>query len=183
MNRKILISIFFIFLLTFSTFAAEEEYLRKAALFQRISDYIEWPEETGMNDKSKPFVIGVIGKNPFGTILDISYTQKKNKIKGKKVEVKYISKPGEISNFHILFISESMEKNLAEIIAVTRSKPVLTFADTKGFAKQGVLFNFYNLENKIYFEVNVSALQESPITVDPLLLSLARDVRPAEVKK
>jgi hypothetical protein len=76
-----------------------------------------------------------------------------------------------------------MKKSLPEIISITRSKPVLTFAETQGFSEKGVLFNFYTIKNKILFEINGSALKESPITVDPLLLSLARIVMPPEVKK
>jgi hypothetical protein len=87
MNRKTLIVAFLLLLLHFSLLATEDEYFRKAALLQKISEYIKWPEEMGMNDSSKPFVIGVIGKNPFGSTLENCYQEKKSKIKKSRSNI------------------------------------------------------------------------------------------------
>lgn len=184
MNRTTLLVLLLLLLLPLSALTPEDEYIRKAALLQKISNYIEWPEEMGMNDKSKPFVIGVIGQNPFGPILEKAYSKKEKKIRYKKVEIKYISKPAEIANFHILFISSSMKESLPVILAVTSNKPVLTIGDTEGYAEKGVLFNFYIKENKIGFEINGSVLKKSPITIDPWLLRMAtRIIRTTEEEK
>ncbi|MCP4111057.1 MAG: YfiR family protein [Desulfobacteraceae bacterium] len=51
----------------------------KAAWLERFSRFVEWPEESGINDVSKPFVITVIGKNPFGKVLNQLYSTRKIK--------------------------------------------------------------------------------------------------------
>jgi len=159
-------------------FPTEDEYYRKAALFKIFCQYIQWPINSGITDRSKPFVIGVIGKNPFGYILEAAYSQEENKIKDKKVEIRYISKMEEIGNCHILFISKSIEKEqeLEEILAVTRGKPILTIGESKGFAEKGVLFNLFISRDEIRFEINAQALRESRLIPASQLLSVAKIV-------
>jgi len=159
-------------------FSIEDEYYRKAALFKIFSQYIQWPKNSDVNDRSKPFVVGVIGKNPFGSILEAAYSQEENKIKDKKVEIRYISKMEEIESCHILFISKSIDKEqeLEEILAVTRGKPILTIGETKGFAGKGVLFNLFISRDEIRFEINAQALRESRLIPSSQLLSVAKIV-------
>jgi hypothetical protein len=158
----------------------EDEYYRKAALFKILSQYIQWPKNSDVNDPSKPFVIGVIGNNPFGSILETAYSREENKIKDKKVEIRYILKKEEIESCHILFISKSIDKELEEILAITRGKPILTIGETKGFAEKGVLFNLYIKRNEIRFEINALALRESRLIPSSQLLSVAKIVGPLE---
>ena len=164
-------------------FSIEDEYYRKAALFKVFGEYIKWPEKTGMKDQSKAFIICVIGKNPFDTLLETAYYEKKIKINGKSVKIHYISNPEEIKNCHILFISKSIDKELAEILAITRGKPILTIGETKGFAEKGVLFNLYLRRDEIRFEINALALRESRLIPSSQLLSLAKIVGPLEAPK
>jgi hypothetical protein len=169
--------------LSLSLFSVEDEYIRKAALFKVFSQHIQWPKNSSMDDRSKPFVIGIIGKNPFGKLLENAYSLEEGKIKDKNVEIRDISKMEEIERCHILFISKSVGKELAEIIAITGKKPILTIAEKKGFAKKGVLFNLYLTKGQIRFEINASALKKSGLVVDSQLLSVARIVdMPGEQK-
>jgi hypothetical protein len=169
-----------ILLSSLSLFSIEDEYYRKAALFRVFSQYIKWPQDSDVNDQKKPFVIGVIGKNPFGSILEAAYSQEENKIKDKKVEIRYISKMEEIDSCHILFISKSVDNELEEILAVTRGKPILTIGETKGFAEKGVLFNLYISHDEIRFEINALAMRESRLIPASQLLSVAKIVGPLE---
>ena len=180
---SILVSMILCLVLSVSLFSIEDEYYRKAALFRVFSQHIQWPKNSGLADRSKPFVIGIIGKNPFGDILEKAYSQTDIKIKERNVEIRYISKMQEIKGCHILFISKSVGKELAEIIAVTRKKPILTIGERKGFAEKGVLFNLYIFKGQIRFEINALALRESGLIVDSQLLSVARIVSMPGAKK
>ncbi|MCP4344945.1 MAG: YfiR family protein [Desulfobacterales bacterium] len=144
----------------------------KAAWLERFSRFVEWPEESGINDVSKPFVITVIGKNPFGKVLNHLYSTRK--IKNKKVEIRNISEPDQISVCHILFISGSMKRNLHKVISVTRSKPILTIGDTRGYAKKKVHINLLHPKKKEFpFEINVKAATESGLVIDSIILDWA----------
>lgn len=186
MIKKYLVSraaVILCLVLPFSTFSLEDEYYRKAALFRVFSQHIEWPKDTGIDDRSKPFVIGIIGENPFDDILEKAYSQTDIKIKEKNVEIRYISKMQEIEGCQILFITKSVGTELAEIITITNKKPILTIGERKGFAEKGILFNLYISKGQIRFEINAIALRESGLIVDSQLLSVARLVNMPGAKK
>jgi hypothetical protein len=162
----------------------KDEFIRKAALIRAVSQYFQWPESTGMNDLSKPFVIGIFGKDSFSTVLERLYTQEKYRIKDKDVDIRKIYKIEDFKNCHILFISKSKKSKLDEIIINTRTKPILTIGETEGFAQKGVLFNFYiNKSDEIRFEINASAIRASTLIVDSELLSVARIINPVKTKQ
>ncbi len=157
-----------------SAFAQQSEYTIKAVFLEHFTRFIEWPESSNIADTSYPFFIAIIGENPFGSILDQIYTEQK--IRNKKVEILYISTPDGITDCHILFVSSSNKEILPEILSRTRNKPILTVSDTKGFAENGVLINFYLAGNKIKFEINETAVHESGLVMSYRLLNLARIV-------
>lgn len=158
-----------------SSFAAEEapvEYQLKAELLERFTQYIDWPEST-MSDPAVAFTIGIAGKNPFGSYLD---RFSKITIKGKKVAVVEYSDISEVDHCQVLFVTKAEDKNLEEILARTEGKPILTVGDTEGFAKRGVLINFYRYDDYVRFEVNQSAVNKSGLKFSSRLLKLARFV-------
>lgn len=165
-----------------------EEYEVKAVFLEVVSKYIEWPAELDMNDKSKPFVITVIGENPFvitrkaknttGDWLTTSYETQK--IKERKVEIRYISEIEDIPGCHILFVSRSMKKRLPEIVEAVQKKPILTVADTEGFAKKGIYINLYIENSKTKYEINQTGLKSSPLTVSYMLFEYGKPVNPVK---
>jgi hypothetical protein len=163
-----------IVLIPISAVAQQSEYTIKAVFLEHFTRFIEWPESSDIADTSAPFFIAIIGENPFGSILDQIYTEQK--IRNKKVEILFISTPDGIPDCHILFISSSNREILPEILSRTRNKPILTVSDTKGFAENGVLINFYLAGDKIKFEINEKAVHESGLVMSYRLLNLARIV-------
>jgi len=152
------------------------EYTVKAAFLERITRFVEWPEETAIADTTKSFVLGIIGENPFGPVLGQLYDTQK--IKNKVVEIRPVSKKSEIENCHLLFIAHSKEKELADILSETKNKPVLTVGDTGGFAERGVLVNFTVSDNKIKLEINETAVRESGLLINYRLFAVAKIIDP-----
>ena len=151
-------------------------YVLKAVYLEKISRFIKWPEESLMNDIDKPFIISVIGKTPLAKNLEQIYAIKK--INKKKVVIKRISNLYEIENSNILVIAESEKKNLQNILSITKNLPVLTISETPDFAKKGVLINFYEENNKLRFEINETAVLQSPLQMSFYLLNSAKIINP-----
>lgn len=180
--RKIwLIILIIIIRFVIPCFGQESEYQIKAVFLEQFTRFIEWPNSSSVSDTSKPFIIAVIGENPFSSILEKTYDNQK--IKNKKVEIRYISSPKEINDIHILFISSSAEKILTSILNRTINKPILTISDTEGFAEKNVLINFYLSGDKIKFEINEKAVHESGLVVSYILFNLAKIVNPIRGNK
>lgn len=152
---------------------SSEEYAVKANMTAKIPTQVTWPDELRGEIESTPFIIAVIGKNPFGSKLDL--VSEKAKIKNRQVETRYISKLEEIaeSGCNLLFITKTSKKKLAEIVEFTGTKPILMISDTKGYAEMGVHINILIKGGKLRFEVNRKAMRKSGLNVNYHLLKLA----------
>jgi hypothetical protein len=165
-----------------------DEYAVKAAFLELVSNYIEWPAEQDPNTKNKTFIIAVIGQNPFvitrkginSTADWLTTLYETQKIKDRKVEIRYISEIEDIAGCHILFVSRSMKKMLPEIVEAVRQKPILTVADTEGFAKKGIYINLYIENNRTRYEINQVSLKSSPLTVSYKLFEYGKQVNPGK---
>ncbi len=77
---------------------------------------------------------------------------------------------------HVLFLCSSEKQNLREILTLVKTSSVLTVAETEGFLKAGAMINFTMEDNKIRFEVNLTAANEAKLQVRSQLLRVARKV-------
>ncbi len=153
-----------------------EEYKMKAVAIEKISKFIEWPNESETLDTTKEFIISVIGENPFGNLLEEIY--KEYNIKNLKAKIEYVSDISENSKCHLLFISESENKRLEEIISYTKNRAILTMSETDGFASRGVLINLFISGNKIRFEINETGMDAAGFKVSYLILRIAKIIYP-----
>jgi hypothetical protein len=148
----------------------------KAVAFEKISMFIDWPvAETGRS-ASSDFVITVLGQNTFGTTLEELYQGKK--IKDKKVTINYITANQNPGNCDLLFISKMKISDLKKILANIKGMPVLIVSDTEGFAEAGCFVNMYEFENKLRFEINQKAMQDSGFKIDYRLLRVSKVINP-----
>lgn len=172
--------ILFLMLMFASThgFTQANVYVLKAVYLEKFTRFVSWPEESRMNNSELPFVIAVIGRTPLTENLDQIYSNQK--INNKKVEVKRIYNLYEIENVHILVIAETERKNLQNILALTKKLPVLTISEAPNFAEKGVLINFYEDRNKLRFEINETAVLQSPLQMSFYLLNSAKIVNPVK---
>ncbi|MDA3953500.1 MAG: YfiR family protein [Bacteroidales bacterium] len=173
--RRIIIFLFFVFI-SFQSFSQANVYVLKAVYLEKISRFVTWPEESLMNDFDEPFVISVIGKTSLTNNLEQIYEIQK--INNKHVIIKRISNLYEIENSHILVIAESEKKNLKNILSLTKNLPILTISETSSFGISGVLINFYEENNKLRFEINETAVLQSPLQISFYLLNSAKIINP-----
>lgn len=170
--------IVFVFICMLPVFSVTEdmEYAMKAVFLERFTRFVEWPAEYAISDTTKPFILGIVGSSPFGSILERVYDSQK--IRDKHVEIRYIIDFEDIAECHLLFISRISVTGLTRILTYTRSRPILTVSDTRGFANKGVLINLNIEEGRIRFEINEGAVRESGLYMSYHLLKLAKIVNP-----
>src|SRR5881392_405743 len=73
-------------------------YQHKALYLFNFAKYTEWPKSAFPNDKS-PFVLGILGNDPFGSDIDII---KGKTIKGRKLVVRHLNSAREAADCHLL---------------------------------------------------------------------------------
>jgi hypothetical protein len=154
--------------------AAVPEYQVKAAFIYKFATYIRWPSITGL-DATAPFVIGIIGKDPFGPAL--SDVVRGEKVQGRVILITRLGRPEEALRCDVLFVSSSERGNLRQIFATLRGAPVLTVGDMDQFAELGGMINLITTEDhQIRFDINKDALDHAGLKASSQLLHLARIV-------
>lgn len=147
------------------------EYRIKAAFLFNFAKFVEWPPEN-FHDSTAPFVIGVLGENPFGS--DLEQTVRGKRVNERPFVVKFFSTPSEATNCHILFICASEKKRLPEILQALRGRTVLTVGENLDhFMETGGMINFLVVENKIRFQINDAAAKTARLQINSKLLGLA----------
>lgn len=96
-----------------------EKYQIKAAFLYNFTKFIEWPAEK-FPDSAAPIVIGVIGSNPFGTVL--ADMIKDRKVNGRSIQFREINSVSEVRGLHVLFVpaAETRFGQLAEALREVR---------------------------------------------------------------
>ena len=155
------------------------EYEAKSEFLERFTRFIDWPPGSSAEAPGTPFVIGVVGRDPFGPYLDALAARP---IKGKRVRVRRLpgNSPDLAGCCHLLYIAASEARELPRIVSRLADRPVLTVGDTRGFAEAGVLINLVEDGGRIGFEVNEPAVRRSGLKFNSKLLRLARLVGPQE---
>jgi hypothetical protein len=149
-----------------------QEYELKAAYLERFTRFIDWPENNDIYNQNEAFCITILGDNPFGDLLNKLYS--KQKVKDKKVILKYISNIDDLGHCDLLFIAPSAKSQVKKILKVLGNKPVLTIAQSSGLAAQGIMINLYIEDETIKFEINEKAIKKTGMQVRHLLLQKAK---------
>jgi hypothetical protein len=83
----------------------------------------------------------------------------------------------------VLFLAGSLEEELERILSELKKAPVLTVADSEGFADRGVAVNLYTVDDRVRFEISRRALQRHQLAASYHLLSLARLVGDQQARR
>ena len=139
----------------------------KAVFLYNFTKYIEWPQSY----KSGNFVIGVVADEGFAKEIDIFFSPKS--IGSQRFEIKHFSKPSEISQSHMIFVSPNFTGNINEVINKIKGKSTLLIAEKAGMARQGAAINFTIIDNKQKFELNKANAEKYDLKVSSSLSNLA----------
>lgn len=157
------------------------EYLVKAGFIYNFAKLVEWPA-TAFPQSDSPIVIGILGSDPFGPIIDRVFDGKK--VNNRGFVVKRLKSLNDVKDCHIVYVSSSEAARSADAIRLAKNMPVLTIGESPGFAKHGGIINLTLEDNKVRFEVNVDAAKEADLNISSRMLALARIVQQsAEGKK
>lgn len=153
--------------------AKPTEYQVKAAYLYNFSKFISWPDSASAGNNS--FSICVLGQDPFGKTLD--ETLEGATWEGKSVTPRRITRVEEASDCEILFISPSESDQINHILTALAKQPVLTVSDAPQFSRRGGAVEFVVSDNRVRFEVNLTAAEQAGLTLSSQLLKVAVHVR------
>lgn len=150
------------------------EYEVKAAFLYNFTRFVEWPPDA-LRDTDEPFVIAVLGHDPFGPVLDGTVAGKT--VAGHRIEVRRAARVDEVLDAQMVFIAASERASAPAILKALDRPGVLTVGDTEGFAGRGGTINFVLQERRVRFEINPASAEQAGLKMSSQLLKLATLVR------
>lgn len=149
------------------------EYDLKAAFLFNFGQFVEWPPEA-FPESSSPFVMCILGDDPFGKSLDEIVAQEA--IRNRRIVVRRHRDVQEISTCHILYVSASETPRLNHILATLGGRHILTVGETDLFTTHNGIIQFLIVENRLRLRINVEAARMAKLSISSQLLRQAEIV-------
>jgi hypothetical protein len=153
------------------------EYPVKATFLYKFGPFVEWPA-SAMGAAASPFVLCVVGDDPFGPLLDRAVAGQR--VGRHPVAVRRMATiEPRAAGCHVLYAAGSRAQSPAQILAAVQGQPILTVTDAAhGDGSRGVV-NFVLRDNRVRFEIDVRAAREAGLAISSKLLSLAVNAKSA----
>ena len=150
------------------------EYQVKAGFLFNFAKFITWPE-AAFPSPDAPFIIAIVGEDPFGVILDQAVTGKQ--IQDRPIIVRRFATLDDLDRCHILFASRSESDQYERIFEHARLLFALTVGESEQFTRRGGSIDFVISNQKIRFEINSDAARRTDVRINAKLLKLAMIVK------
>jgi hypothetical protein len=148
-----------------------QEYKVKAAFVYNFARFIEWPASVFSREDS-PFVIGVVGSDPFNGALELAVA---GKLTGSRtIVIRYFATADDIGTCQILFVATNDEEAQTKILQKVVNQAVLTLGESETFSADGGCLRFFVENSKMRFEINTDATDQAKLKISSKLLKLAK---------
>jgi hypothetical protein len=147
------------------------EYEIKAGFLYNFTKFVEWPSEV-FHDASAPIVLGIVGANPFGTLLTDAAAGKT--VNGRAVLIKHFREDEDLQSCQIAFVSSLEKKRAAQILEKLGRANVLTVGEGDTFIAAGGMIAFVVEGNKVRLVMNLEAASEARLKISAKVIAVAR---------
>lgn len=149
------------------------EYDLKAVFLYNLASFVEWPS-SAFAGPDAPFVIGVLGDDPFGPVLDQVLA---NEYVGtRRIVPRRFRRNEDFAQCHVLFVSASEKHRLRDVWRRLGSRPVLTVGEGAGFVEEGGMVAFGLKGQHLILYVNPPAARTADLVISSKLLEVAEVV-------
>jgi YfiR/HmsC-like len=149
------------------------EYELKAAMLYNLTRFVEWPPSAYPHPQA-PTVLCILGRDPFGDSLTAIVSRQT--ARGRPVQIRHIQIEKGVRACHVLYISSSEKKSIAQILSALKGLSVLTVGEMAQFAARGGMIQFSLEEKQVRFEINLEAASRADLKISSRLLVLAQIV-------
>jgi len=143
----------------------------KAAHVFKFKKYVTWPQEALPEDA--PIVIGVAGSDAIISTLE-ALAAKRDPAR-REVIIRKLQSGESLTGVHILYIGNDRSLELDHWLARAYGKPILCVTDSAAMP-QGSMINFVMDEDRVRFDVSLTAAEVNQIKLSAALLTVARQV-------
>ena len=149
-----------------------KEYQVKSVFLFNFTHFVNWPADS-FDSLQSPFIIGIVGDDPFGNYID--ETVAGEKVMDHPVIVQRYKSMAEIGDCHILFINYKDTSKVRETLDILKNHRTLTVSEVKNFTSMGGMIAFHTSNEKVMLEINSAAAKDAQLTISSKLLRLAEE--------
>jgi YfiR/HmsC-like len=143
------------------------EFQIKAVFLFNFAQFVEWPPDA-FSSATEPFVIGILGNDPFGPYLDQAV--RGEKVNNRSISIVRFDRAEDIKTCHILYISRSEAGRLEQILSVLRGRSILTVSDAEQSGHLGGMIRFVTENNKVRLRIDNEAAKSAGLKISSKLL-------------
>lgn len=152
----------------------------RAAVLLNFLRFTEWPE-TAFAKPDAPLVVGIVGDDPFGAVLDKTLEGKAAGTHPIRIVRLAGTGPGkataeQLRECHLLFVAKSEKPRVKEHLAAVAGSATLTVSDTEGFSLAGGMIELGLTDGKVTFSINRKAAEAAGLKLSAKLLQLGKIV-------
>src|SRR5260370_6203649 len=133
-------------------FPTASEYRAKGNYLANFPSFVDWPPETLPAGKGS-FLVCVFGEFSFGTTL--AEITRGTAVLGRRIEIRWMRKPRELSACQILFVSHSEQKRYNQALDAVSGRMVVTGGEKPGFQKAGGVFRVFGPHRNGYIYLGI----------------------------
>jgi hypothetical protein len=152
---------------TTAPLALERESM--ATFLYNFTVFVGWPASAFAGPEA-PFVLGVLGQDPLGEVLDTALRGKT--YAGRSIRVVRFPTGAKPAGCHLLFISRSEEPRLQAILRDLQGQKTLTVSDLERFAQRGGMIAVTKPQKRVQLAINLDRTRGAALTPSTRFLSL-----------
>ncbi|MGZ8288209.1 MAG: YfiR family protein [Telluria sp.] len=145
----------------------------KAAFVAKFIGYVDFPEAAAA--AGAPLVIGVIGADDIAA--ELSRIVAARGAGGRPVTVKKMEPGDRIEGIHVLFVGLAESERAERLLRAAAGQGILTITEFDSALRQGSIINFRIVDERVRFEVSLSAAEKANLKLSSRLLSVAYHVQ------
>lgn len=151
------------------------EYDLKAVFLFNFAQFVEWPR-SAFASPDAPFVIGILGDDPFGATLDTIVHGET--VHGRPFSVRRYGTLEDLhaAPCHVLFVSKSEGARAGAVLSALKDHAILTVGESSQFTASGGVVQFLIINNKVRVRINMGVARDKHLSISSKLLRVAEVV-------
>ena len=141
---------------------------RKAAVLGKLPAYVSWPRRP--ETSSTPIIIGVLGADPFGGILEKLIAE--SRVDGRPLQVRYFEPEDKVQDCDLLFVPANQQSRWVELRKQGLAGGVLSIGDSDDFLKLGGMIRIVQ-SRRYKLEIDLPKTRSAGLTISSKLLEIS----------
>lgn len=146
----------------------------EAAFLRNFAHYVKWPSNA-FPDASSPWCIGVLGKDPFGEVLEKTFQGRTEQ--GRSFDIHRADTLDQLpQRCHIVFIAYRDSGKIRTALEELKGRPVLTVSRAPDFLRDGGIIRF-RIVDRVQMSINLDQARAVSLNIQTKMLEVSEEVQ------